>query len=256
MPWVKIIQGNPPVMIMDNNLPNFYKPVINVVSGGIDYSLSIAEFSVLSDLQGKADTCRISLEDHDRTRGEAISQGDSLSISWGYEGNVLTEIFRGVVLDNNHSDPLEIRGIDYNTVLNAMKIKQTYQDDTVSGIMKSVLNSIGLELDIEDCEVVIDRIPFFNRSIRECIDSLTSISNRETGEEYFDYIREGIFHWGKKDLSQSPSAIFTTGVNIIDLQLNENGLSELFTMISPVLHSQVIKINGESYFAEKVEYNW
>ena len=241
---------------MAENIPNFYKPVINVLVNGVDQSLFVAEFSVISDLRGKADTCRIALEDHEGTRGEAIAKGDSLALKWGYEGGVLTEIFRGVVLDSNHSDPLEIRGIDYNTVLNATRIVQTYQDDTVSGIMKALLNGTGLELEIEDCEVTVDRIPFFNRTIRECIDSLTAISNRETGEEHFDYIREDVFHWEKKDLEQAPAAVFTTGVNIIDFQLNEDGLSELLTMISPVLHSQVIGIDDEDYFVEKVEYTW
>ena len=241
---------------MAEDIPNFFKPVINVLMNGVDYSLFTAEFSVISNLRGKADTCRIALEDHEGTRGEAIAKGDSLAIKWGYEGGSLTEIFRGVVLDSNHSDPLIIRGIDYNTVLNATRILQTYQDDTVSGIMKAILNGTELELDIESCEVTVDRIPFFNRTVRECIDSLTANANRETGEEHFDYIREDVFHWGKKDLEGEPAAVFTTGVNIIDFQLNENGLSELLTMISPVQHSQVIQIDGENYFVEKVEYSW
>ncbi len=241
---------------MAESIPNFFKPVINVLINGIDYSLVTAEFTVYSDLRGKADTCRITLEDHEGTRGEAIAKGDSLALKWGYEGGILTEIFRGVVLDSNHDDPLEIRGIDYNTILNATRILQTYQDDNVGGLMKALLKGVGLGLDIEECDVVVDRIPFFNRTIRECVDSLTAIANRETGDEHFDYIRAGVFHWGKKDLEQVPVAVFTTGVNIIDFQLNEDGLSELLTMISPVQHSQIIEIDGEDYFVEKIEYIW
>jgi hypothetical protein len=238
------------------NFPNFFKPVINVLVNGVDYSLFTAAFTVLSDLRGKADTCRIVIEDHEGMRGAAIAKGNSLTLKWGYEGGALTEIFRGVVLDSNHSDPLEIRGIDYNTILNATRIIQTYQEDTVTGIMKALLNGIELESEIEDCEVVIDKIPFFNRTLRECIDSLTAIADRETGEEHFDYIRDGVFHWDRKDLQQSPAAVFTTGINIINFQLNEDGLSELLTMISPVQHSQVIQIDGENYFVEKAEYTW
>ena len=241
---------------MPENLPNFFKPVINVLVNSADYSLFTAEFTVLSDLRGKSDTCRIMLEDHEGTRGEVIARGNSIVIKWGYQGGNLTEIFRGVVLDSNHSDPLEIRGIDFNTILNANQILQTYQDETISGIMKAILSGSGLELEIEDCEVVVDRLPFFNRTLRECIDSLTAVANRETGEEHLDYIRDGVFHWGRKDLQQPPAAVFTTGVNIIDFQLSEDGLSELLTMISPVQHSQVVQINGENYFIEKVEYNW
>ena len=236
--------------------PNFFKPVINVLVNGVDYSLFIAEFSVLSDLHGKADTCRITLEDHDGTRGEVISKGNPLEIKWGYDGGELEEIFRGVVLDSNHSDPLMIRGIDYNTVLNATKILMTYQDDTISGIMKAVMGNTELALEIADCEVTVNRIPFFNRTVRECVDSLTAIANRESDAEYFDYIRAGVFHWGQKNLEQEPAGVFSTGVNIIDFQLNEEGLSELLTMISPVQHSQVIQIDDVNYFVEKVEYIW
>jgi len=241
---------------MTNTIPNFFKPVINVAVNGVDYSLATAEFTVNSDLRGKADSCRITLEDQDGSRGDSFIKGNALEIQWGYEGGSLTRIFQGVVLDSNHSNPLEIRGIDYNTLLNAVKIKQTYQDDTVSGIMKAFMIWSGLELEIEDCEVEVDRIPFFNCTLRECVDSMTAIANWETGEEYFDYIRDGIFRWGRKDLEHAPVAVFTTGVNIIDFQLNEEGLSELLTMISPVQHSQVIQIDGANYFVEKVEYVW
>jgi len=41
---------------LPENLPNFFKPVINVLVDGVDYSLFTAEFNILSDLRGKADT--------------------------------------------------------------------------------------------------------------------------------------------------------------------------------------------------------
>ena len=241
---------------MAENIFNYFKPVIKVSINGLDQSLAVARFAVDSGLRNKADSCRITLEDHDGSRGNSFVKGNGLEISWGYEGGDLIRIFQGVVLDSNHGNPLEIRGIDYNAILNAVKTKQTYQDDTISGIMKALMNWSGLELEIEDCDVTIERIPFFNCTLRECIDSLTAIANRETGEEYFDYLREGVFHWGRKDLEPAPVAVFTTAVNIIDFQLNEDGLSELLTMISPVQHSQLIQIDGENYFVERTEYSW
>ena len=60
---------------------------------GADQSLATAEFTVNSDLQGKADTCRIALENQDGAQGEAIAEGDALEIEWGYEGGDLTKIF-------------------------------------------------------------------------------------------------------------------------------------------------------------------
>ena len=241
---------------MSENIQNFFKPIIKVSINGLEQSLAVARLSVDSGLRNKADSCRITLEDHDGSRRNSFVKGNGMEIFWGYEGGSLTRIFQGVVLDSNHRNPLEIQGIDYNAILNAVRIKQTYQDDTVSGILKAVMIWSGMELEIEDCDVTIERIPFFNCTLRECIDSLTSIASRELGDEHFDYIRDGVFHWGMKDMDQAPVAVFTTGVNIIDFQLNEEGLSELLTMISPVQHSQVIQIYGANYFVEKVEYIW
>ena len=112
---------------MAENTQNFFKPVIKVLINGADHSLVTAEFTVNSSLRGKADSCRITLEDQDGLRGDSFVKGNALEILWGYEGGSLTRIFQGVVLDSNHSNPLEIRGIDYNTLLNAGRIKQTYR---------------------------------------------------------------------------------------------------------------------------------
>ena len=98
-----------------------------MVVNGLDQSLATEEFTVNSSLRGKADTCRITLEDQDGLWGDSFVKGNVLEIQWGYEGGSLTRIFQGEVLDSNHSNPLKIRGIDYNTLLNAGRIKQTYR---------------------------------------------------------------------------------------------------------------------------------
>ena len=110
---------------MTENVPNYLKPVIKVVVNDLEQSLVIARFTVDSGLRNKADSCRIILEDHDRNQGKSLDKGNGLEIEWGYEGGSLPWIFQGMGLDSNHADPLEIRGIDYNTILNAVKIKQT-----------------------------------------------------------------------------------------------------------------------------------
>ena len=128
---------------MTENVLNYFKPVINVSVNGVDQSLATAQFSVDSDLRVKADNCRITLENYDGLQEGSIAKGNALEIEWGYEGGDLARIFQGVVLDSNHSNPLEIRGIDYNTILNALKIKQTYQDDTVSQSNFGLQQGIG-----------------------------------------------------------------------------------------------------------------
>jgi len=237
---------------MTTETGQYYQPVLSLKIKGEEYASFVHEMGVKSDLCGKADTCVVVLS----KQGLEINRGDALQIKWGYAGGDLTEIFRGVVRDTSESDPLTVLGINYNTILNQQKLTQTFQNETASGIIKAVLSGTGLELEIEECDLEIERLPFSYGTLRECLDTVTAIVKRESGEEYFDYIREGVFHWGKKNLTQSPGFAFSTGVNIISFEKREEGLSELFTLLTPVRHSQIVTIDGENYFVEKVNYLW
>jgi len=237
---------------MTTETGQYYQPVLSLKIKGAEYAHLVHEVGVTSDLRGKADNCVVVLSNP----GVEIARGDSLQIKWGYQGGDLTEIFRGVVRDYSESDPLTVLGINYNTILNQQRITQTFQDETASGIIKAVLSGTGLGLEIEECRVEIARLPFPFTTLRECLDTITTIVKRDTNEEYFDYIREGIFHWGRKNLTQSSVFSFLTGVNIISWHKKEDGLSELFTLLTPVRHSQIVSIDGENYFVEKAEYLW
>ena len=111
-------------------------------------------------------------------------------------------------------------------------------------------------LEVEDCELEIDRLPFFDRTVREAIDAVADLVRRETGEEYFDYIRDGVFHWGRKDYEQPPVHSFRTGADIIRSERLGDGLSFLETLVTPVRHSEVIDVDGERCFVVKIEYLW
>jgi len=216
----------------------------------------VSRLDVVSDLLGKADTCVVMFADYGRSVVEAIGQGDPLSIKWGYAGEELTEIFRGVVRSVGIADPVVVRGIDYNTILNSKRVQVTFEDETASGVIRAVLADTGLGLDVEDCELEIERLPFFNWTVRECIEAVTDLVRNETGEEYFDYIREGVFHWGKKDISESPVHAFRMGVNIIRQEVRQDGLSFMETLVAAVRHSELIEVDGEKCFVVKVEYIW
>jgi len=237
---------------MTTDTGQYYQPLLSVKIGGEERASLVHEMGIQSDLRGKSDTCVVVLSNQ---RLE-INRGDALQIKWGYRGGDLTEIFRGVVRDSSESDPLTVLGIDYNTILNQQRISQTFQSETASGIVKAIMAGTGLGLEIEECAVEIARLPFPYTTLRECLDTVAAIVKKETDEEYFEYIREGIFHWGRKNLTQSSVFSILTGVNIISWHKKENGLSELFTLLTPVRHSQIVSIDGENYFVEKAEYLW
>ena len=154
------------------------------------------------------------------------------------------------------ADPVVIRGIDYNAILNRKRIQMTFEGETAAGIIRAVLSDTGLGLAIEECEIEVDRLPFFDRTVRECIDTIKEYVQRETGEARYDYIRDGVFYWGRKDTSGSPVHAFRMGVNIIRQEARQVGISFMETLVAPVRHSEVIEVDGEKYFVVKVEYIW
>ena len=233
-----------------------FAPVVDVTLAGTPVGRIVSGFNVTSSLEEKADTCVLELADYRRLITGSVKRGDALLIKWGYAGEELSEIFRGVVRSVGVDDPLIIRGIDYNTILNNRRVQMTFEDETASGMVKAVMAGAGLRLDIEECELVIDRLPLFNRTLRECIDSITQLVQQESGEACFDYIRDGIFHWGKKDYSGEVQQAFRLGVNIIRQEISADGLAFIETLVSPVKHSEIIEVEGERQFVVKVEYSW
>jgi len=210
-------------------------PVVDVTLAGTSVGRIVSGYNVTSSLEEKADTCVLELADYRRLITGSVKRGDALLIKWGYAGEKLTEIFRGVVRSVGVDDPLIIRGIDYNAILNSKRIQMTFEDETASGIVKAVMAGSGLRLAIEECELVIDRLPLFNRTLRECIDSITQLVQQETGEACFDYIRDGIFYWGKKDYSGEVKQAFRLGVNIIRQEVCSDGLAFIETLVVPVI---------------------
>ena len=231
-------------------------PVIDVTLAGTPVGRVVARFNVASSLPGKADTCVLELADYRRFFTGSVKRGDPLIIKWGYAGEELSEIFRGVVRSIGVNDPVIIRGIDYNAILNDKRIQMTFEDETASGILKAVMSGSGFRLEVEECELVIDRLPLFNRTLRESIDAVTEFVKWESGEACFDYIRNGIFHWGRKDYSRDVKQAFRMGVNIIRQEICAGGLGFMETLVSSVKHSEIIEVEGERQFVVKVEYLW
>ena len=231
-------------------------PELNVTLAGTPIGRIVSGFTVTSALREKADTCVLKLADYGRILTGSIKRGDPLKIKWGYAGEELTEIFRGVIRSVGVDDPVIIRGIDYNAILNSQNIRMTFEDETASGIVKAVMAGSGLGLDIEDCDIVIDRLPLFNRSLREAVDAVTKIVKRESGEQYCDYIREGTLHWCTKKMDSEAQRAFRMGVTIVRQEIVSDGLEFIETLVSPVKHSEIIEVEGKRQFVVKVEYLW
>ena len=243
-------------MEFQNETSHHTSPVIDVILAGTPVTPIVAGFNVTSSLLEKAETVVLELADYRRIITGSVKRGDPLVINWGYVGEELIEIFRGVVRSVGVDDPVIIRGIDYNAILNNKRIQKTFEDETASGIIRAVMADTGLGLEIEECEIEIDRLPLFNQTLRESLDTITEIVKTESGDQFYDYIREGIFHWGKKDISDEAQCAFRIGFNIIRQEVCPDGLEFLETLVVPVRHSEIIEVEGERKFVVKVEYLW
>jgi hypothetical protein len=243
-------------MVFPNESAYHTSPVIDVTLSVTPVATIVARFEVTSTLLEKAETVVLELVDYNRIITGSIKRGDQLVIKWGYVGQELVEIFRGVVRSVGKDDPVVIRGIDYNAILNSKRIQMTFEDETASGIIRAVMAGTGLGLEVEECAVEIDRLPFFDRTVRECVDAVSELVRKETGEQYYDYIREGNFHWGKKDTSGEVQCTFRLGYNIIQQEVCPDGIEFLETLVTPVRHSTMIEVDGEKMFVLKVEYIW
>ena len=235
---------------------SYLNPVIDVTLAGKTIAPLVSRLGVVSDMLGKADTCVVMVADYGRSLARSVNQGDPLIIKWGYVGKELVEIFRGMVRSVGMADPVVVRGIDYNAILNSKRIQMTFEGETAAGIIRAVMADTGLGLAIEECELEVDRLPFFDRTVRECIDTITEYVRHKTGEACFDYIRNGVFHWGTKDLSGSPMHSFRMEVNIIRQEAYQDGLSFMETLVAPVRHSEIIEVDVEKCFVVKAEYIW
>jgi len=237
--------------------------VIDVTLSGKAVAPLTARFGVTSDLRGQADTCVLMVADKANELEQTVERGDPLVIRWGYGGGELTEIFRGVVrrpapakAGVGVDGQVVVLGVDYNTILNSRRVRVTFEDETASGVIRALTADTGLGLEVEECRLEIDRLPLFDQTLRQAIDAVTDLVRREAGEEYFDYIRGGVFHWRRKDYDQAPVQAFKTGVDIIRLERLGDGLSFLETLVTPVHHSEVVEVDGERCFVVKTAHLW
>ena len=243
-------------MVFPNETAYHTSPVIDVTLAGTPVTPIVARFDVTSCLLEKAETVVLELADYNRIITGSVKRGDPLIIKWGYVGEELVEIFRGVVNSVGLDDPVIIRGIDYNAILNSKRVQMTFEDETASGLIWAVMADTGLGLEIEECVVEIDRLPLFNQTLRDSLNTISEIARKESGEQYYDYIREGIFHWEKKDISGEAQCAFMMGFNIIRQEVCPDGLEFIETLVSPIRHSEIIEVEGERQFVVKVEYLW
>jgi len=238
-------------------MADLQRPRISVLIEGSDFAPSVQSFTVVADLREPAVTVDLAIEDLLKAKGPQIKRGMPLKVFWGYSTDAMIELFRGVVRDvDGARSPLQVKGIDYNAILAAKRITATYQDETAEGIIRAILAELGLMVDAVESGMVIDRLPFFNVTLREAVGTVTAMVRKQSGESWYDHIRNGVLHWGPPDYDQQPVHAFRTGVDVLAFRRSEAGLSTLTSLIVPVQTAQIVTVDGDRFHVIRSEYRW
>jgi hypothetical protein len=203
---------------------------------------------------------RLALSDPEAELAPTLARGQKAVIRWGYQDEpALATIFDGLVRAVQ-PDGLQValELIDYQTVLQApgRRITRTWEHVTPTELAGDLIAGSGLSLQATVPGAEIDRIPVHNLTPKEALQQLCSWLKRETGEEIRFHVRAGALVLGPPDHGQAPALKLETGVNLIDRQPGKLGMTLVETLVAPVLHGQVVTVDGARFFGEEAFYRW
>ncbi|MFA7332653.1 MAG: hypothetical protein WC326_16410 [Candidatus Delongbacteria bacterium] len=235
-------------------------PLFEVTWKGQSIDPVVAAFHVISQATNTADSGHLLLQDPEGLIAPQVKAGDAIRIRWGYqEDAALTPIFHGVARD------VQARGlqtvvhlIDWQTLLQARGrvITRTWDQSTPAEIAGDLIAGTGLTLAAQAPDLTIDRFPVHGLTPKEALLQLVHWVRREADIKLRFFVRDGQLVLAEPDHAQTAVHAIETGVNLIDQRPGRLGLLEVETLVAPVLHSQVVTIDGTRWFVEEAQYRW
>ena len=234
-------------------------PVYEVEVAGQRLDPAVVSFWVQA--QGSAaDSGRLVLSDPEETLAPTLARGQKAVIRWGYQDDpALTTIFDGLVRAVQ-PDGLQValELIDYQAVLQApgRRITRTWEYVTPAELAGDLIAGSGLTLQATVPGTEIDRFPVHHLTPKEALQQLCTWLGRQTGEEIRFHVRAGSLVLAPPDPGQAPVLALETGVNLIDRRPGNLGMTRVETLVAPVLHGQVVTVDGARFFVEETHYRW
>lgn len=226
-------------------------PGIKVSIVGKDYSSLVSGFEVESSL-GEIGSCRLEISDPTMSLSEAFMRGDPINISWGYNQEY-SSVFDGLITRiAPNQRMLIVAALDGSVVLNGITISKTYREEKPSEILKDILGSSGLELEIEDPDHVYSVFPVLNESVASVLNKISRDIQKYLSESYLYLVKGSKLYWRTWPEADSPVMVFKTGENIIDWKTGQR----LTSIIVPVSCGDVVEVNGVNYLAQSITYRW
>lgn len=234
-------------------------PVCEVEVAGQRLDPAVVSFWVQA--QGSAaDSGRLVLSDPEEALAPTLARGQKVMIRWGYQDDpALTTIFEGLVRAVQ-PDGLQValELINYQAVLQApgRRITRTWEHVTPTELAGDLLTGTGLSLLATVTGAQIDRFPVHNLTPKEALQQLCTWLAKETGDDHRFHVRAGQLVLGPADHGQAPVLALETGVTLIDRRPGKLGMTLVETLVAPVLHGQVVTVDGVRFFVEEILYRW
>lgn len=235
-------------------------PAFEVEHAGQRIDAAVVGFSVSTHGQDAADSGQVLVADPDGDLAPGFLRGSRVKIRWGYLADTqLTSIFDGLVRAVHPAgQQVALELIDFQGVLQApsRRIVRTWEQVSPAELAGDLLAGTGITLQATVPDLTIDRFPVNSLTPREALQQLVAWLRAETGEGYRSHIRDGKLVLGLPDHSQAAVLDLETGVNLIDRRPGKEGRLQVETLVAPVLHSQVITVDGLRFYVEEARYRW
>lgn len=263
---------------MTEGLLRYTAPYHVVEIGGRRIERGVERLVAVSSRLTPADRCEIDLANVDGELSGLCSQGDVVTVRWGYRGGDEAPIFVGTARQVISGERLHIEAVDRMQSLFETRVTQSFINESPGAIIRWALRRVGITgMRVHEEAVVFPRFNIFNRTVSQVIEMvnntlLTAYACAAAVDYRWFFDPDGVFHYGpyhEIDNGRNPFTgtmpVFAYQDNLIDLEpaLTADGLSRLETVAVPGLrHSMPIKvvepihggINGE-YRVERVEYH-
>lgn len=235
-------------------------PVFEMEHAGTRIDAAVVSFSIQTHSQDAADSGQVVLADPEGDLGPGILRGSRVKIRWGYKTDTrLTPLFDGLVRTvHPQGQQVALDLVDFQGVLQAptRRIVRTWEEVTPAELAGDLLAGTGITLAAVVPELTLDRFPVNGLTPREALQQLVAWLRTQTGEPYRSFIRDGQLVLGLPDHGQASVYTIETGVNLVDQWPGERGRRKVETLVAPVLHSQVITLDGRRMFVEEALYTW
>jgi hypothetical protein len=237
---------------------NWYAPEIEVTIGNRTQRAGVNKLEVTAARGQPVATASLELSNVRFEWNGGAKNGDPLVIKWGRRGQALEALFDGTVKQAELRETFRVLGLCRCRALADARITRTYQEETVDAVVRHLVGGLGFaSLDLDPCDLVLDRLPLHGDSV---VNALDLLGRRYSLDRAFWADPNGGFHWKEANEGQAAAARFTHGDDVQDWQpLPGNG--RLLTVAGAnIWHSQVIEVAERDgtvrrYFVEQVRHS-